>query len=146
MPNKFPFLVILVSQWRVFLVTNDCNNLDEAMLNFCHLISLSALSREQISRSLSWKTEWKHSVLKTVKVSCFFGLFKDAKTTLLLNPTFRRFDKIFSLAHLFHPSFITTMTHHPTFRLYLSTLPSSILRFFPSFIVIRPHVSLKMFF
>ena len=58
----------IVSQWRVFLVTDSCDNLDEAMLMFCHVVSLSALSRGQRSTELTWRTEWQKGVLNAVQV------------------------------------------------------------------------------
>ena len=59
----------LDSKWRLFIVTNDCCNMHEAMLKFCHVISLSVINNENTPALLTWREYFINELLKILQVS-----------------------------------------------------------------------------
>ncbi|XP_057302207.1 uncharacterized protein LOC130636487 isoform X2 [Hydractinia symbiolongicarpus] len=56
------------SSWRVFFVTDNCENLDEPNLRFCHVLSLSAILNKSTDDDLTWSLILQNNVFHSLQV------------------------------------------------------------------------------
>ena len=71
----------LDSKWRLFIVTNNCCNMHEAMLKFCHLISSSVTNNEHAPAVITWREYFINDLLKSLQVSKVFCTIVFAERT-----------------------------------------------------------------
>ena len=74
------FSVFTGARWRVVLITNDTNNINEPLLRFCTTVNWDSITFEEkktkLCEELSWPKCLQFNITKALKVSMSSPMYK----------------------------------------------------------------------